>query len=81
MDDGAVDVRTALADDIARPRQTRHARHVAPPFENAFARSNADRARRFEQREYDVRSDGRSLGTERLNGALARETRKYYGDA
>jgi oligoendopeptidase F len=55
---------------------------AADRLENAFAAIYRQTVlARFEQRAYAIRSEGRSLGTERLNELWMEENGKYYGDA
>jgi oligoendopeptidase F len=55
---------------------------AADRLENAFAAIYRQTVlARFEQRAYDVRAEGRSLGTERLNELWVEENGKYYGEA
>jgi oligoendopeptidase F len=51
-------------------------------LENAFASIYRQTVlARFEQRAYDARGEGLSLGTERLNELWVEENGKYYGDS
>jgi oligoendopeptidase F len=55
---------------------------AADRLENAFAAIYRQTVlARFEQRAYAVRTEGRSLGAERLNELWLEENGKYYGDA
>ena len=55
---------------------------AADRLENSFAAIYRQTVlARFERRAYAVRSDGRSLATERLNELWLDENGKYYGDA
>jgi oligoendopeptidase F len=75
----------SIADDYLLENETdpgTRAALAADRLENAFAAIYRQTVlARFEQRAYDVRSDGRSLGTERLNELWVEENGKYYGDA
>ena len=75
----------SIADDYLLENETdagTRAALAADRLENAFAAIYRQTVlARFEQRAYDVRGDGRSLGTERLNELWVEENGKYYGDA
>jgi len=75
----------ALADDYLLENeqdQGTRAALAADRLENAFAAIYRQTVlARFEQRAYAVRSEGRSLGSERLNELWMEENGKYYGDS
>jgi oligoendopeptidase F len=75
----------ALADDYLLENETdpgTRAALAADRLENAFAAIYRQTLlARFEQQAYALRSDGRSLATERLNELWIDENGKYYGDA
>src|SRR5438105_15507224 len=75
----------AIADDYLLENETdpgTRAALAADRLENAFAAIYRQTVlARFERRAYAVRSDGRALGTERLNELWLDENGKYYGDA
>jgi oligoendopeptidase F len=75
----------SIADDYLLENETdasTRAALAADRLENAFAAIYRQTVlARFEQRAYDVRAEGRSLGTERLNELWVEENGKYYGDA
>ena len=75
----------ALADDYLLENEAdlgTRAALAADRLENAFAAIYRQTVlARFEQRAYALRSEGRSLGVERLNELWVEENGKYYGDA
>ena len=75
----------SIADDYLLENETdpgTRAALAADRLENAFAAIYRQTVlARFEQRAYEVRAEGRSLGTERLNELWLEENGKYYGDA
>jgi oligoendopeptidase F len=75
----------AIADDYLLENESdpgTRAALAADRLENAFAAIYRQTVlARFEQRAYAVRSDGRSLASERLSELWVEENAKYYGDA
>src|SRR6185312_9826024 len=75
----------ALADDFLLENEAdlgTRAALASDRLENAFAAIYRQTVlARFEQRAYALRSQGRSLGVERLNELWVEENSKYYGDA
>jgi len=75
----------ALADDYLLENETdvgTRAALAADRLENAFAAIYRQTVlARFEQRAYQLRSEGRSLAAERLNELWLDENGKYYGDS